>query len=73
MEFSAQMYEFDAKPFIEVYCKVVSKQLSLNFIVYRIYSRVGHTFLPQNWAKNLGATYTLDVNTNTSPLVKGCP
>ena len=48
MEFSAQMYEFDAKPFIEVYCKVVSKQLSLNFIVYRIYSRVGHTFLPQN-------------------------
>ena len=29
--------------------------------IYHIYSRIGCTFLPKNWAKKLGTTYTLDI------------
>ena len=34
---------------------------------------IGRTFSPQKLSQILGATYTLDINTNTSTLVKGYP
>ena len=44
-----------------------------NFPLPHIYSRIVRTFLPKNCANKLGATYTLNINTNTSPFVNGCP